>query len=40
VQFEAVAPLAAIDDIVTDARPPRQLAAALRQAGVEVTLAS
>ena len=40
VQFEAVAPLAAIDDIVTDARPPRQLAAALRQAGVEVRLAS
>jgi DeoR/GlpR family transcriptional regulator of sugar metabolism len=39
VQFEAVAPLAAIDDVVTEARPPRRLASALRQAGVNVTLA-
>jgi DeoR/GlpR family transcriptional regulator of sugar metabolism len=40
VQFEAVAPLAAIDDVVSEARPPRRLASALRQAGVNVTLAS
>jgi DeoR/GlpR family transcriptional regulator of sugar metabolism len=40
VQFEAVAPLAAIDDVVTEARPPRRLASALRQAGVNVTLAT
>ena len=39
VQFEAVAPLAAIDDVVTEARPPRRLAAALHQTGVEVTIA-
>ena len=39
VQFETIAPLAALDDIVTEARPPRRLAAALRQAGVDVTLA-
>lgn len=39
VQFEAIAPLAAIDDVVTEAKPPRRLGAALRQAGVGVSLA-
>jgi DeoR family transcriptional regulator, glycerol-3-phosphate regulon repressor len=40
VQFEAVAALSAFDGLVTEAAPPRRLAAALRSAGVAVTLAS
>jgi DeoR/GlpR family transcriptional regulator of sugar metabolism len=40
VQFERVAPLAALDHLVTDAPPARRLASALRAAGVEVTLAA
>jgi DeoR/GlpR family transcriptional regulator of sugar metabolism len=40
VQFERVAPLAAVDRLVSDAAPARRLATALRAAGVEVTLAS
>jgi DeoR/GlpR family transcriptional regulator of sugar metabolism len=39
IQFERVAPLADLDDLVTDAAPPRRLAAALRQARVAVTIA-
>jgi DeoR/GlpR family transcriptional regulator of sugar metabolism len=39
VQFERVAPLADLDDLVTDAAPPRSLAAALRRAHVAVTVA-
>jgi DeoR/GlpR family transcriptional regulator of sugar metabolism len=39
VQFERVAPLADLDDLVTDAAPPRGLAAALRRAQVEITVA-
>lgn len=39
VQFEGVAPLAAFDDLVTEAPPPRKLATALRAAGVAVTIA-
>ena len=31
VQFETIAPLAALDDIVTEAKPPRRLAAASAQ---------
>lgn len=40
VQFENVAPLADLDDLVTDRAPPRRLGAALREAKVAVTLAS
>ena len=39
VQFERFAPLAALDDLVTEASPPRKLAAALRDAGVAVRVA-
>lgn len=39
VQFERVAPLSDLDDLVTEAAPPRRLAAALRVAQVAVTLA-
>ena len=39
VQFESVAPLAALTGLVTEAAPPRRLASALRGAGVAVTLA-
>ncbi len=38
-QFELVCPLDRIDDLVCEAPPPRELAAALRAAGVHVTLA-
>ena len=40
VQFERVAPLDALDDLITDAAPPRKLAAALREAGVTGTVAA
>ena len=39
VQFERVAPLAAIDEIVVDRAPPSRLAAALRAAKVDVVIA-
>jgi len=39
IQFEGVAPLSAFDDLVTEAAPPRRLAAALRAGGVAVTIA-
>jgi len=39
VQFELAAPLAAVDDVVTDVAPPRSLAAALKAAGVALRLA-
>lgn len=39
VQFERVAPLSDVDDLVTEAAPPRRLAAALKQAQVSVTVA-
>ncbi len=39
VQFERVAPLSALDELVTDAAPGRKLAAALRGAGVTLRLA-
>ncbi|MEO8485251.1 MAG: DeoR/GlpR family DNA-binding transcription regulator [Betaproteobacteria bacterium] len=39
VQFERVGPLDALDDLVTDAAPPRRLAAALKAAKVVVRLA-
>lgn len=39
VQFERVAPLSDLDDLVTDRPPPRRLAGALRQARVAVTVA-
>jgi DeoR family transcriptional regulator, glycerol-3-phosphate regulon repressor len=39
VQFERVGPLADLDDVVTEAPPPRRLATTLRSAGVSVTVA-
>lgn len=39
VQFERVCALAAIDDLVSEAPPPKKLAAALRGAGVQFALA-
>lgn len=39
VQFERVAALDAIDDLITDATPPKRLATALRAAGVTGTVA-
>lgn len=39
VQFERVGPLADVDDLVTEAAPPRKLAAALKGAGVAVRVA-
>lgn len=39
VQFERVCPLSAIDELVSDATPPRKLAAGLKRAGVHVVLA-
>ena len=39
VQFERIAPLSALDDLVTDAHPPRKLATALKGAGVALTIA-
>jgi DeoR/GlpR family transcriptional regulator of sugar metabolism len=39
VQFERFAPLGALHDLVTEATPPRKLAAALRKAGVALRLA-
>ena len=38
-QFERVAPLPALDELVTDAAPGRKLAAALKRAGVALRLA-
>ncbi|MGE5169512.1 MAG: DeoR/GlpR family DNA-binding transcription regulator [Rudaea sp.] len=38
IQFERFAPLAALDDLVTEAAPPRKLGAALRNAGVALRL--
>lgn len=39
VQFERIAPLAELDDLVTEVAPPRRLAAALKRAGVAVRIA-
>ena len=39
VQFERVCALAAIDELVAEAPPPKKLAAGLKKAGVQVTLA-
>ncbi|HET7097412.1 MAG TPA: DeoR/GlpR family DNA-binding transcription regulator [Casimicrobiaceae bacterium] len=39
VQFEQVCPLEAIDDLVTDAAPPKRLAAALARARVKTIVA-
>jgi DeoR/GlpR family transcriptional regulator of sugar metabolism len=39
VQFERIGPLAYLDDLVTEAAPPRRLAAALRRDGVAQILA-
>ena len=39
IQFERVCALAAIDELVCEARPPRKLAAGLKAAGVHLTLA-
>ncbi|MBK7472597.1 MAG: DeoR/GlpR transcriptional regulator [Betaproteobacteria bacterium] len=39
VQFERIGPLADLDDLVTEAAPPRRLAAALRRDGVAQILA-
>jgi DeoR/GlpR family transcriptional regulator of sugar metabolism len=38
-QFERVCALSQIDDLVTEARPPKSLAAALRRAGTRVVVA-
>jgi DeoR family glycerol-3-phosphate regulon repressor len=40
IQFERVCPLAQIDELVCDAPPPKELAGALRRAGVRVHVAS
>ena len=39
VQFERVCALADIDDVISEAAPPRKLAAGLKGAGVPVTIA-
>ena len=39
VQFERIAPLSDLDDVITDEAPPRRIASALRAAGVAVALA-
>jgi len=39
VQFERVGPLSELDELVTEAAPPRKLASALRSAGVALRLA-
>jgi DeoR/GlpR family transcriptional regulator of sugar metabolism len=39
VQFEHIAPLDALHDLVTEAAPPRKLAAALKEAGVALRMA-
>jgi DeoR/GlpR family transcriptional regulator of sugar metabolism len=39
VQFERVCALADIDELVCEAAPPKKLAAGLKKAGVQVTLA-
>lgn len=39
VQFERICALADVDDLVTDAAPPKRLAAALRRAGLRVVVA-
>ena len=39
-QFERVAPLAAIDELVVDRAPPSRLAASLKRAGVRVIVAA
>lgn len=39
-QFEQVCPWSDIDDLVSEARPPKALAAALRRAGTRMVLAS
>ena len=36
--LEVVCPLARLDDLVSDAKPPRALAAALKRAGVALRL--
>jgi len=40
VQFERVCALSAVDDLLSDATPPKKLAAGLKRAGVRVTLAN
>lgn len=40
VQFERVCALADIDELISEATPPKKLAAGLKRAGVHVTLAS
>jgi DeoR/GlpR family transcriptional regulator of sugar metabolism len=39
VQFERIAALSALDDLVTDVAPPRRLASAARSAGVTLRIA-
>ena len=39
VQFERVCELSDIDELVSEATPPKKLAAGLKRAGVQVTLA-
>jgi DeoR family glycerol-3-phosphate regulon repressor len=39
VQFEHIAPLDALHDLVTEAAPPRKLAGALKEAGVALRMA-
>ncbi|HEX6136101.1 MAG TPA: DeoR/GlpR transcriptional regulator, partial [Casimicrobiaceae bacterium] len=39
VQFERIAPLSALDGLVTDVAPPRRLASAMRKAGVTLRIA-
>ena len=40
VQFERVGPLSDVDALITEAAPPRKLAAALRSAGIEQIVAA
>lgn len=39
VQFERIGPLSELDEIVTEVSPPRRLGAALKSAGIEVSVA-